>query len=100
MNGRMMKAIIYKGHKKPDSYLYIEDEDDFSRVPEELLAVLGRLELVMTLELTPQRKLIRADVTQVITALSEEGFYLQMPDKSDKLALAGIKPVSNPIPKM
>lgn len=95
-----MNTVIYRGHKKPDSYLYIENEDDFSRVPEELLLVLGKLEQVMMLELTSQRKLIQADVNQVMAALCEDGFYLQMSSESDKLALAGIKPVSNPIPKM
>ena len=54
----------------------------------------------MTLELTVDRKLARADVHQVMNALEQDGFYLQMPDESDKLALAGIKPQSNPIPKM
>ncbi|MCW8930951.1 MAG: YcgL domain-containing protein [Gammaproteobacteria bacterium] len=95
-----MKTVIYKGHKKYDSYLYVEHEDDFSRVPEVLMSALGKLELVMTLELSSEKKLARADVNQVISALQEEGFYLQMPNESDKLALAGAKPVSNPIPKL
>lgn len=95
-----MKTAIYKSHKKYDSYLYIEHEEDFSRVPETLLKALGKLELVMTLELSLEKKLARADVNQVIENLKNEGFFLQMPDESEKLALAGQKPVSNPIPKL
>jgi len=95
-----MKTAIYKSSKKNDSYLYIEQEGEFSRVPEILLTALGKLELVMTLELSAERKLVRADVQQVMNALEQEGFYLQMPDESEKLALAGKKPVSNPIPKL
>lgn len=95
-----MKTAIYKSHKKYDSYLYIEHEEDFSRVPETLLKALGKLELVMTLELGLEKKLARADVNQVIENLKNEGFFLQMPDESEKLALAGQKPVSNPIPKL
>lgn len=95
-----MKTVIYKGHKKQDSYLYIEQEDDFSRVPEILITALGKLELVMTVDLSSEKKLARADIKQVISALQEDGFYLQMPNESEKLALAGKKPVSNPIPKL
>lgn len=95
-----MKTVIYKGSKKRDSYLYIEQEDDFSRVPEVLLGAMGKLELVMTLELSAEKKLARADIQQVMKALEQDGFYLQMPEESEKLALAGNKPVSNPIPKM
>ena len=95
-----MNAVIYKSSKKQDSYLYIEQEDDFSRVPEMLISALGTLKFVMTLDLNSQKKLARADIKQVISALQQDGFYLQMPNESDRLALAGIKPVSNPIPKL
>lgn len=94
-----MKTAIYKGKSKQGSYLYLEQKDDFSRVPKPLLVAMGELELVMILDLSPQRKLARADVEQVIRALQRDGFYLQMPDE-EKLALAGKKPVSNPIPKV
>ncbi|MCK5647877.1 MAG: YcgL domain-containing protein, partial [Gammaproteobacteria bacterium] len=46
-----MKTVIYKSSKKQDSYLYIEQEDDFSRLPEILISALGKLDLVMTLDL-------------------------------------------------
>ena len=95
-----MKTVIYKGNKKQDSYLYIEQEDDFSRVPDMLIKTLGKLEKVMTLELNPEKKLARADVNQVKDSLKNEGFFLQMPDESEKLSLAGMKPASNPIPKL
>ena len=95
-----MKTVIYKSNKKQDSYLYIEQEDDFSRVPEILMKSLGRLEIAMTLDLSATKKLARADVNQVMSALDEDGFYLQMPDESERLALAGLKPVSNSIPKL
>ncbi len=95
-----MKTFIYKSNKKLDSYLYIEQEDNFSRVPEVLIKSLGRLEIAMTLDLSATKKLARADINQVISALKEEGFYLQMPDEYERLSLAGMKPVSNPIPKL
>lgn len=74
-------CAIYKSLKKFDSYLYVEREGDFTRVPPALLQMLGRLDHVMTLELTPERKLANADVAQVRRQLSEQGYYLQLPPK-------------------
>ena len=70
---------IYKGAKRDEMYLYVDREDDFERVPPALLSALGDLELVMSLELDPNRQLARADVQRVIEELSQQGFYLQMP---------------------
>ena len=74
-----MHCAIYKGHKKIDHYLYVEQEGDFSRVPQALLTLLGELELVMTLELGPEKKLAQADINQVRKELLEQGYYFQMP---------------------
>ena len=74
-----MQCVIYKGHKKPDSYLFIEREDDFSRVPEGLLNMVGNLEYVMTLELRQQLHLARASASEVMRHLDDQGYYLQLP---------------------
>lgn len=95
-----MNSVIYKGSKKQDCYLYIVEEDDFSQVPDVLLTAMGQLELVMNLELHAEKKLAQADVLRVMSALQQDGFYLQMPAESEKLLLAGKKPVSNPIPRL
>ena len=78
-----MQCVIYKGNKKPDTYLYIEREGDFSRVPEALLKMLGTLEWVMALELQPPRTLAQADPDQVRRQLETQGYYLQMPPQDD-----------------
>lgn len=72
---------IYKSSKKDEMYLYLAREDDFEAVPELLMARFGKPSLVMELELDEQRRLARADVTRVMSQLSEEGYYLQMPPK-------------------
>jgi uncharacterized protein YcgL (UPF0745 family) len=95
-----MQTSIYKSHKKQDSYIFIEHKDDFSRVPENLLQALGKLEFVMQIELTLARKLALSDSVKVMQALEENGFYLQLPNEADPLALAGKKPPSNTIPEM
>lgn len=78
-----MKCVVYKGSRKQDTYLYIEREDDFERVPESLLKMLGGLQRVMALELTAERTLAQADPEQVRRLLREQGYYLQMPPQDD-----------------
>lgn len=78
-----MKCVVYKGSRKQDTYLYIECEDDFGRVPEALLDMLGSLQRVMALELTPERRLAQADPDQVRRLLREQGYYLQLPPQDD-----------------
>ncbi len=86
-----MNCVIYKGHKKADCYLYLkqaaeaEEEEDFSCLPETLLALLGNLEFVMTLELSSTRKLAQADVDEVIAAIHENGYYLQSPPRPEMI---------------
>ncbi|HEC20779.1 MAG TPA: YcgL domain-containing protein [Gammaproteobacteria bacterium] len=77
-----MQCAVYKGHKKIDHYLYVEKEGDFSRVPRALLDMLGQLELVIGLDLSPERKLAQADVNEVMQQLREQGYYFQMPPKT------------------
>lgn len=74
-----MYCAVYKSSKKLDTYLYLAARDDFSRVPEVLLRLMGRPIYVMDLELTPQRKLAQEDVLEVMKNLQERGWHLQMP---------------------
>ncbi len=74
-----MKTWIYKGSLKADTYLYVERENDFSRVPKIVLDLLGSLELVMDIDLAKRKKLARAEITEVIHKLMEQGFFLQLP---------------------
>jgi uncharacterized protein YcgL (UPF0745 family) len=72
-------CTIYKGSREPELYLYVDGVDGLARVPEELRARIGTLAEVMTIKLTPQRKLARASATQVLAAIAEKGYYLQLP---------------------
>lgn len=74
-----MHCFIYKSLKQQDLYLYVLRENDFADVPESLLTSIGKPELVMSLELMPDRQLARVDVSQVIQHLQDQGFYVQMP---------------------
>ena len=72
-------CTIYKGSREPELYLYVDRVDGLTRVPDELLARFGNLAEVMTIKLTPQRKLARANAAQVLAAIAERGYYLQLP---------------------
>lgn len=74
-----MPCYIYKSLKKHLLYLYINQKDDFSRVPEELLRSFGVLEFVLELELSPKRKLAKEDSEKVLASLKEKGFFVQLP---------------------
>ena len=74
-----MQCFIYKSLKKEELYLYLQKKDDFSDIPEPLFNSLGRIEFVMELEITPERKLAREDVNKVLSSLQDKGFFVQMP---------------------
>lgn len=60
-------------------YLYVPFGDELEALPEPLLAQFGELEVVLSLDITPQRRLARVSVADVLKAIEDQGFYLQMP---------------------
>ena len=74
-----MLAHVYKSLKRADTYVYLARRDDFACVPAPLLATLGRLQHVLDVELTPERKLAREDAGEVRAHLAGRGFPLQVP---------------------
>lgn len=74
---------VYKSLKKQDVYIYVNKTDGLTRVPELLLEHFGKPHHTLTLVLTPERKLARTNGKKVLDAISEQGFYLQMPPVLD-----------------
>lgn len=70
---------IYRSPKKEGMYLYVEKAGGLDEVPESLLKQFGAAQLAMTLALTPERKLARAEAARVLEAIAEQGYYLQLP---------------------
>ncbi|WP_237387575.1 YcgL domain-containing protein [Xenorhabdus sp. Sc-CR9] len=90
-----MICVIYRSLKRDQTYLYITKKDDFSRVPEELLKTFGQPQYSMMISLSDRKKLANADIEKVKAALSEQGFYLQVPPPVESLInehLASNKP--------
>lgn len=81
-----MKRIcsIYHSSKKTGMYLYVLRADALKRVPAQLLELFGRPKHAFDLVLTPERTLLREDITEVLKNLDEQGYHLQMPPPEDE----------------
>ena len=80
-----MFCVIYRSSKRDQTYLYVEKKDDFSRVPEELMKGFCQPKLAMILPLDVRKKLVNADLEKVKQALTEQGYYLQIPPPPEDL---------------
>ena len=79
-----MQCYVYRSGRRQDTYLYLPERDDFSKVPEALMQVFGTPEFALEFELTPERRLAREDPRQVLANLHERGFHLQMPPQNER----------------
>ena len=75
---------VYKTRKKEEMYLYVSRTDGLDRVPDALKEQFGKPELAMTMMLSADKRLGRAKAEDVMKALAEQGFYLQMPPAPEK----------------
>ena len=86
-----MRVIeIFKGHKKEEMYLYVEQKNGLKSVPDDLLATFGQTESVMVLLLTKDKKLARVTPSDILDAIEDQGYFLQMPPPPEALAEAQI----------
>ena len=74
-----LHCCVYKSLRKQETFLFVLQENDFSRVPEPLLEALGKIEKLIELELTPERQMAKGKASHIINDLLEKGFHLQMP---------------------
>lgn len=74
-----IECAVYKSKQKDETYVFIPTSTPLSELPDELLKVLGQAEMVMTLNLTPEKKMARGTAAEVIKSIEEQGFHLQMP---------------------
>jgi uncharacterized protein YcgL (UPF0745 family) len=70
---------IYRSGKKEGLYLYVKSGHALDALPEALLKQFGKAEKSMTILITPDKKLARAEAEDVLHKLEEQDFYLQMP---------------------
>ena len=75
-------CAVFRSRRNSDTYLMVDHQEGFARVPEALLKEFGGAERAMTFALTPERRLARAQADEVLRAIRENGFYLQLPPAS------------------
>ncbi len=82
-----MKLIceVFRSSRKEEMYLYVEKSQGLKNLPEVLLKQFGEAESVMTLMLTPDKKLARVNAVEVLEKIETEGFFLQMPPTQAEL---------------
>lgn len=74
---------IYRSPRKDGMYLYVPRDKGLAGVPEDLLRLFGKPEHSMDLILSPERRLAREDIHQVLENLQGQGYHLQMPPRQE-----------------
>ena len=92
-----MKCTVIGSSLKDFTYIYLSEETQFEDLPNSLQQVFGEPEFVMTLVLTPDRKLAYEDAEKVIQNLQEKGFHLQMPPTDDPTGLLDLPHKKEPL---
>ena len=86
LDDKSINVKVFKSLKKSDTYLYAHYSQNFEELPSGLRESFGQYELVLEMQLSPEKKLARADATQVLSAIESRGFYLQLPPTLDELS--------------
>jgi uncharacterized protein YcgL (UPF0745 family) len=85
MNETAKLVQVYKSPRHAEMYLFLDKGSDVGELPEPLLARFGEPQPLMLLRLSAELKLARATAAQVLAAIDEQGFYLQMPPSAEDL---------------
>lgn len=80
-----MDCFVYRSNKKQGMFLYLMKKDDFDCVPESLIKLLGDITFSFEFDLSRDRKLVKAEASEVIRIINENGFFLQMPPAKSEL---------------
>jgi len=72
-------VAVYRSKRVADMYLYIDDSSDPMSLPKDLLKRFGRPVEALRFKLADDRSLARVDAKQVLEAIANQGYYLQLP---------------------
>ncbi|MDR5868049.1 YcgL domain-containing protein [Halomonas koreensis] len=86
LNGKLL-CEVFKSSRKDEMYLYVDKRRGLEDVPEALLERFGEPVSALTLMLAPDKRLARASAAEVMAAIEEQGFYLQMPPAKEAYLL-------------
>jgi uncharacterized protein YcgL (UPF0745 family) len=74
---------VFRSSKNDDTYLFVRRGQKWEALPESLRGIFGQPVHSMDLILTPDRKLARTTGRQVLEAIDDKDFFLQMPEERE-----------------
>lgn len=80
-----MLCAIYKSQQREGCYLYTPNKAKFEDLPEQLMQYFGKPELVMLFNLLGKKKLAQVTNEQVLQAIQQQGYYLQLLPQQENL---------------
>jgi len=80
-----MIYAIYKGSKRPNTYLFLAKKDDFSPVPAELRKLFGTPQLITLLPESKIQKVIEISPEKLVEELKTTGYFLWVKAEEENL---------------
>ncbi|WP_404362290.1 YcgL domain-containing protein [Marinobacter sp.] len=74
---------VFRSSKNSDTYAYVRRGQVWDELPETLQSAFGKPVHAMDLIMTPERKLAKVSGDKLLSAIEDQGFYLQMPERLD-----------------
>ncbi len=79
---------VFRSSRQDDTYLYLRRGHPWDELPENLREIFGTPVHALDLVLTPERRLARTTGREVLEAIAEKDYYLQLPEKPDSYIVA------------
>ena len=80
-----MQCYVYRSRRKPGSFLFLPEKDNFARVPEVLMTIFGVPEFSFDFVLDAERKLVlKLEAPEIRRVMQENGFFLQLPPNEER----------------
>jgi uncharacterized protein YcgL (UPF0745 family) len=70
---------VFRSVRREGMYLYVPKAKGLEDVPEALTRMFGQAESALVFVLKPERRLARVDTAEVIAAITQQGYFLQLP---------------------
>lgn len=80
-----MIYAVYKGSKRPNTYLFLAKKDDFSPVPVELKKLFGTPQLITLLPATKLDRLVDINCDRLLEELKSKGYFLWVKAEEENL---------------
>lgn len=91
-------VYVYKSRRKLRTFLYVNEKDVFSHIPEGLMTAFGAPEFVMVFALKPERKLQKITHEELSKALDEKGYLLRIDLESEEENMLNQERMRNGLP--